>query len=104
MEFLLLGPLEAVRDGRPVALGGAKQRALVALLLLHANEVVSRDRVIDELWPDRPPGAAGHNLDVQVSRLRKGFDPEELLLTRAGGYVLRIAPEQVDVHRFERLF
>jgi DNA-binding SARP family transcriptional activator/ABC-type transport system substrate-binding protein len=103
MEFLLLGPLEAVRDGRPVALGGAKQRALVALLLLHANEVVSRDRVIDELWPDRPPGAAGHNLDVQVSRLRKGFDPEELLLTRAGGYVLRIAPEQVDVHRFERL-
>ncbi len=74
-----------------------------ALLLLHANEVVSRDRLIDALWPDRAPGTAGHSLDVQVSRLRKVFEPEELLVTRSGGYVLELEPEQIDVHRFRRL-
>ena len=76
MEFRILGPLEVVDQGRLVKLGGAKQRSLLAFLLLHPNEVVSRDRVIDELWPDRPPGAAGHNLDVQVSRLRKLIEPD----------------------------
>ena len=103
MEFRLLGPVEALRDGRSVALGGAKPRALLALLLLHANEVVSRDRLIDALWPDRAPGTAAHSLDVQVSRLRKAFEPEALLLTRSGGYVLEVEGEQIDVHRFERL-
>ncbi|MGH3135404.1 MAG: BTAD domain-containing putative transcriptional regulator, partial [Gaiellaceae bacterium] len=103
MEFRLLGPVEVLRDGRPVALGGAKPRALLALLLLHANEVVSRDRLIDALWGDRPPGTAGHSLDVQVSRLRKAFEPDDLLLTRSGGYVLQVEPEEIDVHRFERL-
>ena len=62
MEFRLLGPLEAVRDDRSLPLGGAKQRGLLALLLLHANEVVSRDRLIDELWPEREPGT-GHTLN-----------------------------------------
>jgi DNA-binding SARP family transcriptional activator/ABC-type transport system substrate-binding protein len=103
MEFRLLGPVEALRDGRPIALGGAKPRALLALLLLHANEVVSRDRLIDALWGERPPGSADHSLDVQVSRLRKAFEPDELLLTRSGGYVLEIEPEAIDVRRFERL-
>ncbi len=103
MEFRLLGPVEVLRDGRPVPLGGAKPRALLALLLLHANEVVSRDRLIDALWGDRPPGTAGHSLDVQISRLRKAFEPDELLLTQRGGYVLQVEPEQIDVHRFERL-
>ena len=103
MEFRLLGPVEALRDGRSVALGGAKPRALLALLLLHANEVVSRDRLIDALWPDRAPGTAAHSLDVQVSRLRKAFEPEALLLTRSGGYVLEVDGEQIDAHRFERL-
>ena len=103
MEFRLLGPVEAVRDGRAVPLGGAKPRALLALLLLHANEVVSRDRLIDALWRDRAPGTAGHSLDVQVSRLRKAFEPDEILLTRSGGYVLEVDPEQIDAHRFERL-
>ena len=102
MEFRLLGPVEVLRDGRPVALGGAKPRALLALLLLHANEVVSRDRLIDALWGDRPPGTAGHSLDVQISRLRKAFEPDEPLLTRPGGYVLEVEPEQVDIHRFEQ--
>ena len=59
MEFLLLGPLEVREDGRGIPIGGAKQRALLALLLLHANEVVSRDRLIGELWGERPPGYGG---------------------------------------------
>jgi len=58
MEFRILGPLEVLEEGRPVALGGAKQRALLAVLLLHANEVVSRDRLIDELWGGEPPDTA----------------------------------------------
>ena len=103
MEFRLLGPIEAVRDGRSLPLGGPKQRAVLALLLLHANEVVSRDRLIEALWADREPGTAGHSLDVQVSRLRKAFEPDEPLVTRAGGYALEVEPEQIDAHRFEGL-
>jgi DNA-binding SARP family transcriptional activator/ABC-type transport system substrate-binding protein len=103
MEFRLLGPLEVLRDGRVLAVGGAKQRALLALLLLHANEVVSRDRLIDELWSERQPGTADHSLDVQVSRLRKALEPDEPLETRGSGYMLTIDPEQVDARRFEHL-
>src|SRR5438034_9058178 len=103
MEFRLLGPLEVLRDGRALAVGGTKQRALLAILLLHANEVVSRDRLIDELWGERPPGTADHSLDHQVSRLRKLLEPSELLATRSGGFVLQVEPEQIDVRRFELL-
>jgi DNA-binding SARP family transcriptional activator/ABC-type transport system substrate-binding protein/streptogramin lyase len=103
VEFRLLGPLEVLSDGKPLALGGAKQRALLAILLLHANEVVSRDRLIDELWGESAPDTASHSLDVRVSRLRKAFEPHEPLVTRSGGYVLEVVPEDVDVHRFERL-
>jgi DNA-binding SARP family transcriptional activator/ABC-type transport system substrate-binding protein/streptogramin lyase len=103
MEFRLLGPVEALRGGTPLALGGAKPRALLTLLLLHANEVVSRDRLIDGLWGDRPAGTAGHSLDVQVSRLRKAFEPEAPLETRPSGYLLQVEPEQIDARRFERL-
>ena len=76
------------QDGRGIPIGGAKQRALLALLLLHANEVVSRDRLIGELWGERPPGTAEHSLDHQISRLRKLLEPSDLLVTKAGGYVL----------------
>ena len=103
MEFGLLGPLEARHGERVVPVGGAKQRALLAILLLHANEVVSRDRLLDELWPERPPGDADHSLDHQVSRLRKALGDPELVRTRAGGYVLELEPEQLDANRFERL-
>jgi DNA-binding SARP family transcriptional activator/streptogramin lyase len=103
VEFRLLGPIEAVRDGRSLPLGGPKQRAVLALLLLHANEVVSRDRLIDALWADREPGTAEHNLDVQVSRLRKAFAPEEPLVTQSGGYVLVAEPDAIDARRFERM-
>jgi DNA-binding SARP family transcriptional activator/ABC-type transport system substrate-binding protein/streptogramin lyase len=103
MEFRLLGSLEVREGERVVHVGGAKQRALLAILLVHANEVVSRDRLIEELWGDRQPGSAGPSLDHQVSRLRKALEPAEILVTRSGGYVLEVDPEQIDTHRFERL-
>jgi DNA-binding SARP family transcriptional activator/WD40 repeat protein len=106
MEFLLLGPLE-VRDGdRPIPLGGAKQRALLAFLLLHTNEVVSRDRLIDGLWGGQPPATAAHTVETYVSRLRRGLHDvgsHAALVTRPPGYVLRIDPEELDLTRFRRL-
>ena len=71
MEFRLLGPLEVCEDQRSLALGGAKQRSLLAVLLLHANQVVSAERLIDELWGDEPPATASKSIQVYVSRLRK---------------------------------
>jgi DNA-binding SARP family transcriptional activator len=106
MQFRLLGPIEVEDDGRLLALGSAKQRALLATLLLHPNEVVSRDRLIDDLWGERPPGSASHSLEVYVSRLRKTLQPdgrERVVITRPGGYLLRLEPEQLDLARFERL-
>jgi DNA-binding SARP family transcriptional activator len=101
MEFLILGPLEASDDGRKLPLGGAKQRALLALLLLHANEVVPSDRLIDELWAGARPPNAAKSLTVAVSRLRKTLESRHsasgqnsLLVTRAPGYELRLAPGQ----------
>jgi DNA-binding SARP family transcriptional activator/ABC-type oligopeptide transport system substrate-binding subunit len=108
VEFRLLGPLEVRDDGRALELGGQKRRALLALLLLHANEVVSSDRLIEELWGEDPPQAAATALHGHVSRLRKllGSGDEasgHKLLTRPPGYVLQLEPEQLDLHRFERL-
>src|SRR4051812_44866660 len=102
MEYLVLGPLEARDDEGPVALGGAKQRALLALLLLSANRVVSRERLIDELWGDQPPVTAVQSVQVYVSRLRKLLPPGTLQ-TRAPGYMLKVDPERVDLLHFERL-
>lgn len=102
MDFLLLGPLEVRELGRALPLGGAKQRALLAVLLLHANEVVSRDCLIDELWGEDPPDTAVPSVQVYVSRLRKVLPPGTLV-TRAPGYVVRADPEQIDLRRFERL-
>jgi YVTN family beta-propeller protein len=102
MEFRVLGPLE-VRDGdRTLPLAGAKQRALLALLLVHANHVLSRDRLIDELWGDHPPETAVQSLQVYVSRLRKLLPPDTLL-TRPPGYLLELGPNELDLQRFERL-
>ena len=105
MDFGILGPLEARSNGHRLVLGGPKQRALLALLLLQADRIVSSDQLIEELWPDRPPAAARHTLAVNVSRLRAaladgGGDP--ILLTRAPGYLLRVGPEELDLRRFER--
>ena len=102
MDFRLLGPLEVTEHERPLALGGTKPRALVALLLLHANQVVSADRLIDELWGDEPPATAAKSLQVHVSRLRKELG-QGRLATRAPGYVLHVDPSELDLARFELL-
>jgi DNA-binding SARP family transcriptional activator len=110
MEFRVLGPLEARREGRQLPLGGSKQRALLATLLVHANEVLSSDRLIDVLWGERPPASAAKALHVYVSQLRKLFDPtratgtrEGLLVTASSGYMLRLENEELDLQRFMRL-
>ena len=102
MEFRILGPLEAWDEGSEVPLGGPKPRALLAVLLLHANEVLSADRLIDELWGEDSPEDAAAALRVNVSRLRKAL-PQDVLTTRSPGYVLRVEPDALDLHRFERL-
>jgi DNA-binding SARP family transcriptional activator len=101
LEFCILGPLE-VLDGRPLALGGAKQRALLAILLLHRRERVSTDKLVDELWGKRAPATAAKTVQVYVSHLRKAIGAE-LLLTRGSGYLLDVAPSQVDADRFAAL-
>ncbi len=103
MEFRILGPLEVVADGRPLALGGARQRALLALLLTRANQVVSTDRLIDELWGERAPKAAANALQYHVSRLRKLLAPSHAIITKEPGYLIRVALEELDLLRFERL-
>src|SRR5436190_19305390 len=102
MEFAILGPVEASRAGQPIALGGPKQRALLAIFLLRANQVVSRDRLIDGLWGERPPPGAGQTLDSYVSRLRKALEPDRLM-RRSSGYALRVEPGELDLDRFELL-
>jgi DNA-binding SARP family transcriptional activator len=101
-EFRLLGPLEAVVEGNPVQLAAAKPRALLALLLLHRNQVVSTERLIDELWADEPPARATKTLQVYISQLRKALGPERLV-TRPPGYLLRVEPGELDLERFEQL-
>ena len=102
MQTAILGPLEVRVDGRLISLGGPKQRALLAMLVLHANEVVSRDRLIDALWGERPPPSVQQSLDTYVSRLRRALGGDRLQ-RRPGGYLLRIEPGELDVDRFESL-
>jgi DNA-binding SARP family transcriptional activator/ABC-type transport system substrate-binding protein/DNA-binding beta-propeller fold protein YncE len=104
MRFCVLGPLEAYADGRSVAVGGGRQRALLALLLVHAGEVVSRDRLIEELWAGKPPPGGSQSLDAYISRLRRAFREAgagDVLATRAPGYVLHAG--ETDARRFEAL-
>jgi DNA-binding SARP family transcriptional activator len=108
MDFRILGPLEALEDGRAISLGGPRQRALLAMLLLHANEVVSSDRLIEELWAGASPRDGAKALSVAVARLRRALEPEggeqpAEIVTRPPGYELRIAPEQLDLNRFTQL-
>ena len=109
MDVRILGPLEVLDDGRTVPLGGVKQRALLGLLLLHPNETLSTDRLIDELWGERTPGSAAKAVHARVARLRRALAGEngsataDLLVTRERGYELKLDPESLDSHRFERL-
>jgi len=102
LEFRILGPFEARRDGRALELPAGKSRGLLALLLLHRNEVVSVDTLVDGLWGERAPATAAKNVQVYVSHLRKTLG-DGTLLTRAPGYVLRLEPGQLDADRFQAL-
>jgi DNA-binding SARP family transcriptional activator len=102
VEFRILGPLEVVDDGRALRLGSRKQRALLALFVLHAGKVVSRDRLIDDLWHGAPPAAAETTLRAHISRLRSVLGASRLL-SRPPGYSLVLAPEELDAARCERL-
>ena len=103
MEFRLLGPLD-VRgdDGVPVALGGPRPRALLGQLLLHPNEAVSTDRLIDAIWGDEPPASAQNALQVHIHALRSALGSDRIV-TRAPGYLLRVEDGELDVSRFEQL-
>jgi DNA-binding SARP family transcriptional activator len=102
VEYRILGPLEVVDGDQPLPLGGRQQRALLALLLLRANEVVATDTLIDRLWGERPPATAAKVLQVQVWRLRKALGGDALA-TRSPGYVLRVGAGDFDLARFEHL-
>jgi len=102
LEFRILGPLEVVDGEDALHLGGQKQRALLAILLLDPNRVVSTDRIVDALWGEQPPRTAATSLQNFVSQLRKLLGPETLV-TKPPGYELRLAGEQLDLQRFRRL-
>jgi DNA-binding SARP family transcriptional activator len=102
MEFRILGPLEVRRGEESLRLGGMQQRALLAILLLHANTPVTIDRLIEELWPERPPATAAHTVRVYVSNLRKLLGHERLV-TSGPGYLIRVERDELDLERFERL-
>jgi DNA-binding SARP family transcriptional activator len=112
MDYRILGPLDVRKGGETIGLGGDKQRTLLAILLLHAGEVVSADRLIDELWGERPTPTALKALQVHVSRLRKALDDDgdsaagsadRRLVTRSHGYLLRVEPGETDLDRFRGL-
>jgi DNA-binding SARP family transcriptional activator/streptogramin lyase len=102
LQFRILGVLEASRNGRLVALGSLKQRALLALLLLNPNEVVSIERLVEDLWPSDRPTTARNNVEVYVSRLRNALG-RDVLLTHTPGYMLHVERQGLDASRFEQL-
>ena len=102
MQFGILGPLEVRANGRVVALGGAKPRALLAVLALHANQSVSAERLAVALWGEDAPPRAAKTVQVYVARLRKALDDPGVLVTTPAGYCLRVGPGELDAERFER--
>ncbi|HSJ00494.1 MAG TPA: BTAD domain-containing putative transcriptional regulator [Patescibacteria group bacterium] len=106
MEFRVLGALEAGAGTAVADLGPPKQRALLAILVLHVGEIVSVDRLTDLLWGDDPPRTAAHSIQIYVSELRKALEPiagSRLIHTRGPGYRLEAPADQVDARRFEAL-
>src|ERR1700722_16581984 len=107
MRFGILGPLEVTADGRPLALGGARARDVLATMLVHANRVVPADQLVDELWPKQPADRAPPSLQVRLSELRKSLRSAEegtdRLVTRPPGYLLRVEPGELDAGTFEDL-
>jgi DNA-binding SARP family transcriptional activator len=102
MDYRILGPLEALDGERKLPLGGARQRAVLALLLLHGNETLTRDVIVDRLWGEGAPPTAAKVLQNCVSALRRELPPETIR-TVAGAYGLTLEPDQLDRDRFERL-
>jgi len=102
MEFGILGPLEVRADGRTVALGGARPRAVFAVLALHANQPVSAERLAVALWGEDVPPSAVKTVQVYVARLRKALEDPDALVTTPAGYCLRVQPGELDAERFER--
>ena len=102
MRFSVLGALEVSLNGGRISVGGRKQRTLLAVLLLHANRVVSRGELVQALWGEHPPPSVAESLDAYVYRLRKQLGPGRLL-REAGGYLLTVEPGELDVDRFEQL-
>ena len=106
VDFRILGPLEVRgQGGQPLALGGTRQRAVLALLILHANEVVSVDRLVDQMWTEAPPATAVHTIQVFVSRLRRALGgASDRLVTRPSGYALEVGVDELDADRCEHLY
>ena len=102
MDFRILGPLEVHDGDREVRLRGGKEKALLALLLVNANRTLAIDRIVDELWGEEVPETAQKMVQIYVSRLRRLLAPGTLN-TRPPGYSLRVEPDELDLHRFERL-
>ena len=103
LEFGILGPVQAVRDGRELALGGPRRRAVLALLLVAGGRVVPAERLAEDLWGDSPPPGAAGTLRSHLSRLRGLLGPDAALIARGGGYALAAGPDRLDAARFERL-
>jgi predicted ATPase/DNA-binding SARP family transcriptional activator len=107
MDFRILGPIEVISEGRAVSLGGSRQRALLGLFLIRANETLSIDRLMDELFGGRAQAPSAKAMHVQISRLRKSLAAhaggDGVIVTRGSAYELTIDPGQLDAHRFERL-
>lgn len=102
LDLHLLGPITAERDGEPVALGGPRQRAVLARLVLAGGRMVTADRLIDDVWAGEPPASATNTLQTYVSLLRRALGAPELLRREGPGYVLDLADEAIDARRFER--
>src|SRR5919204_6433246 len=103
MEFSILGPLEVRDGGRAVVLGGTKPRALLAVLLLHASEVVSAERLALALWGEDAPAGAVKTVQVYMSRLRRALGDPDLVITSGAGYRVRVQAGELDAERFEQL-
>ncbi|WP_341720742.1 BTAD domain-containing putative transcriptional regulator [Micromonospora sp. FIMYZ51] len=101
LRFDLLGPLSVSRDGRAVELGSVKQRLLLALLLARPGEAVCTDELVNALWGDQPPASAGANIRTYVRGLRQALDHDGRIVTTAGGYLLRVEPDERDLDRFD---
>jgi DNA-binding SARP family transcriptional activator len=106
VKFYVLGPLEVVSRGQPVSIPAKRVRSLLGILLLHASQVVSIERIVDGMWPDEPPHSAVENVRTYICQLRillRQAHQQERLESHAGGYRLMAAPEDLDLLRFSRL-